>query len=192
MPPQTSFAELIQRLRAGDQEAVAELIRIYGDEIRTFIRQRLVFQRFRRTVDVSDIFQSVFAAFYVRVVTGQYDLDEPEQLTRLLVTMASNKIKNHARKAANRKAAEVGPGFLDAVTSPEQKPSDIIAFKELLERVHGLLSNDERSLADQRASGMRWADIAAGLGEQPDTVRKRFERALDRVCRELGIEMDHE
>ena len=78
------------------------------------------------------------------------------------------------------------------MTAHEETPSKILAFEELLQRAHSLLSEEERALADLRKGGQKWAEIAATLGEQPDAVRKRFERAMDRVCRELGIGIDDE
>ena len=49
------------------------------------------------------------------------------------------------------------------------------------------LSEQELFLADQRALGRAWDDIAAELGASPEALRKRLARALDRVGRELGF-----
>jgi hypothetical protein len=56
-----------------------------------------------------------------------------------------------------------------------------------------LLSDDERYLADQRAQGREWAEIAAQLGVPADGLRKKLTRALDRVAARLGLqEIDHD
>ena len=48
------------------------------------------------------------------------------------------------------------------------------------------LTDEERSLAEQRAEGRSWQDIAAACHGRPEALRKKLERALDRVCEELG------
>jgi hypothetical protein len=45
-----------------------------------------------------DICQSVLASCFVRATSGAFDLDNPEQLMKLLVTMARNKLASQARK----------------------------------------------------------------------------------------------
>ena len=39
-----------------------------------------------------DICQSVLGSFFVRAATGQYKLETPEHLLKLLTTMARNKL----------------------------------------------------------------------------------------------------
>ena len=110
-------------------------------------------------------------------------LDRPENLLRLLVTMARNKVLDHARRqqAARRdqrrvEGTEIG---LDAVADPSPSPSQIAVGRELLERVRRELSVEERALADQRALGRDWPEIAAERGATPDALRKKLTRALD-------------
>ena len=88
-----------RRVRAGDREAAAELVCQYEPEVRRFIRMQLQHSRLRRSFDSADIFQSVFLNFYVRVMGGQFDLEEPTQLLRLLATMARNRITDHGGEA---------------------------------------------------------------------------------------------
>ena len=45
-----------------------------------------------------DICQSVFAIFFVRVAAGQYDLKEPDDLIKLLLTMTRNKVAEKMRR----------------------------------------------------------------------------------------------
>ena len=52
----------------------------------------------RRLLDSADICQSVLGSFFFRAAGGQYDLNEPSQLIRLLVVMARNKLNFQIRK----------------------------------------------------------------------------------------------
>ena len=58
---------------------------------------RLRDPRMRRVFDSMDICQSVMASFFLRAAVGDFDLDEPSQLIRLLVGMARNRLAEHVR-----------------------------------------------------------------------------------------------
>jgi len=93
------YADFIRRVRAGDERAAEELVRRYETEIRLEIRVwlRVRDPRLRRVFDSMDICQSVLASFFVRAAVGDFDLDEPGQLIRLLVGMARNKLSEHVK-----------------------------------------------------------------------------------------------
>src|SRR5437660_12212613 len=97
MSDEQSFRDLIGRVRQGDEQAAADLVRRYEPAIRRAVRFRLTDARLRRTCDSMDVCQSVLLSFFVRAASGQYDLDTPEQLLRLLTTMARNQLLNQAR-----------------------------------------------------------------------------------------------
>src|SRR5436305_920725 len=135
MPPDPAFREMIGRLRAGDPSAAAELLKHYEPEVRRYIRVHLMSPRLHRFLDSGDIFQSVLAAFFVNVVDGQFDLEEPEQLIKLLVTMAHHKIVDYARKPDQRRAVERDAEDWHDLPAPGPRPSEVVARQELLERV---------------------------------------------------------
>src|SRR5216684_6247091 len=96
MSEETAFVDLIRRVRAGDAQASAELVRRYEPAIRIAVRVRLNDPGLRRLFDSMDICQSVLGSFFVRAALGQFELDNPDQLLKLLVTMARNRLTNHA------------------------------------------------------------------------------------------------
>jgi RNA polymerase sigma-70 factor (ECF subfamily) len=193
MSEEETFRGLICRVRAGDAAAAAELVHLYEPEIRRAVRLRLTDHRLRRVVDSMDICQSVLGNFFVRVAAGQFDLDRPEDLIALLVTMARNKVRDHARRQHaerrdQRRVEAAGAEMLAAVADATDSPSQIVAGHELLKAVHGRLSDEERFLAEQRAAGCQWGEIAAQLGGSPEALRKKLTRALDRAAREIGLD----
>jgi hypothetical protein len=60
----------------------------------------------------------------------------------------------------------------------------------MLDAFRQRLSAEERQLADRRAQGQGWAEIATGLGGTAQGRRKQLERAVERVMRQLGLEDD--
>ena len=197
MSDKGTFHDLLQRIRQGDQLAAAELVRQFEPELRRVVRVRLNDPRLRRTLDSVDVCQSVLANFFVRVSLGEFDLQEPEQLLHLLMVMARNKLRDKARRQQagrrDQRRLEVQEhGCLENLVAPGPGPDHIALGRDLLAEVHRLLTADERLLADQRAQGFEWAEIAARLGGKPDGLRKKLSRGLDRVVARLGLEViDH-
>jgi RNA polymerase sigma factor (sigma-70 family) len=188
------YSEFIRRVRAGDEHAAAELVRRYEPEIRLEVRTwlRLHDPRLRRVFDSMDICQSVLASFFVRAAVGEFDLEEPSQLIRLLVGMARNKlteqVRFHLRK--RRDVRRIGANELEQ-TDPaesEESPSELISARELLQKVRERFSDEERRLAELRAQGMGWAAVAGELGGTPEGRRKQLARAMERVGSELGLD----
>lgn len=183
----------MRRVRAGDAQAAEELVRTYEPEIRRAVRMYLTDPKMHRVLDSVDICQSVLANFFVRAAAGQFDVEQPEQLLKLLVTMARNRFRDHARgeradRRDNRRLQTGDSGLLGQAPGRSHTPSQIVAGRELLEEVHKRLSEDERKLAKARSEGREWSDIAEEMGVSAEALRKRLSRAMDRVSEELGLE----
>lgn len=191
MSKPASFADLIRWVRAGDQQAAAELVARYEPAIRRAIRFRLTDTRLQATLDSMDICQSVLASFFVRAAAGEYELEGPEQLLRLLLVMARNKLASQVRKqrAARRSFLRHDATLeLTEVPSSAASPSEEVAAAEMLVEARRRLTPEERQLVELRQGGMSWDQIAAELGSTATVLRKKLSRALDRVTRELGLE----
>jgi RNA polymerase sigma-70 factor (ECF subfamily) len=187
-----SIDELIRRVRAGDQDAAAVLVKRYEPAIRRAVRFRLADARLGTLLDSMDICQSVMASFFVRVASGQYKLETPEQLVKLLTTMARNKLisqarKQHAQRRDTRRSMPRSPDE-GGLVSAQQSPSNQVALRDLLEAVQRRLSPDERRIMELRGSGGDWASIALEMGGSAEALRRRLSRALDRVGEELGLD----
>ena len=196
------FASLIRRVRAGDEQAAAELVRRYEPAIRRAARVRMVDTRLNRLFDSMDICQSVLGSFFVRTALGQFELETPDQLLKLLATMARNKLANQLKlhgtgKRDFRRAEgnegrlgddELAPRRLENLAGPGASPSSEVAVRDLLDEARRRLSADELQLLDRRQQGREWKEIAAELGSTPDALRQRLTRAVDRIAQELRLD----
>src|SRR5262245_17783337 len=187
-----TFEELIQRVRSGDPEAAAELVRTYEPAIRRAVRFRLTDARLGNLFDSMDICQSVLASFFIRAASGQYELETPGQLLKLLTAMARNKLTSQARKqyAQRRDSRRVVSGDQDAdeFVAVGESPSTEVAARDLLQEVHRRLSPEERRLLELRNQGYEWTAIASEVGGGAEALRRRLSRALDRVSEQLGLD----
>jgi RNA polymerase sigma-70 factor (ECF subfamily) len=188
--PEEPFSELIERVRAGDERAAEVLVRRYEPEVRREVRFLLRDPFLRRTFDSMDICQSVMGSFFMRAALGEYDLGKPEDLIRLLISMTRNKVvdatrRQRAQRRDHRRATSLEAVDLAAVTPG---PSQVAEGRELLAVIRGKLSEEERRLADLRANGREWGDIASEVGGTAEARRKQLTRAISRVSRELGLD----
>jgi RNA polymerase sigma-70 factor (ECF subfamily) len=192
VPQASQFEDLIRRVRERDQVAARELVERYEPAIRRVVRIHLRDARMRRILDSTDVCQSVLASFFIRTALGEYDIDSPEQLLKLLAAITRNKVTNQAnhlraqrrdirRETSATEAAEFGP---DRASDPSEQAS----ARELLDKVRDRLGPDERYLAEQRSIGRTWKELADELGGTDVALRKKLSRALDTVMAGLGLE----
>jgi DNA-directed RNA polymerase specialized sigma24 family protein len=147
------FLDLIRRVRGGDPAAAAQLVERYLPAVRRVIRLSLRDSRMRRVLDSMDVCQGVLASFFIRAASGEYDLDSPARLLRLLVVMARNKLVSASRSYYVARRERPGPAVdavFDGLATSEPSPSSRLEWKDLLHQVRRRLGDDERRLADRR------------------------------------------
>src|SRR5256714_14194111 len=186
------FEGLLYRVRGGDSEAAFELVRRYESAIRVAVRTHLSDPALRQQFDSVDICQSVLASFFVRAAAGQYDLHEPGQLVALLRRMAHNKLamqvrSQHQQRRDVRRVSSISTTLAmpaDKNPGPEQQA----VHRDLLSRAYALMDPEVRRIADCRAGGTAWEEIATRLGGTAEARRKQFQRAMDQIAQTLEIE----
>lgn len=188
--PMDSFDNLIKDLAAGSEAAAIRLVEQFEPEIRRFIRFRLTRPEIRRFIDSVDISQSVLAKFFVEIGQGNFDLTNSKQLKNLLLTMASNKLKDHVRRsmAAKRAGGKLADQVeMNSIADSENSPSTYVMHSEILNAFRDQLTDEERHIVDERMNGRSWVEIGDELNMTTDAVRKRLTRAVDRAAVVLGV-----
>ena len=189
---QALFRDLIRRVRRGDPDAAREVVERYGPHIRRIARFELRDPRLRRLMDSEDVWQSVAGAFFVRAAAGDFELDTPRDLLALLSAMVRNRARRHAEREGAAKRDFRRLERLDADSAdPEAReptPASAALHRDLLSKLLGRLSAEDRRVAELRAEGLSWADVARRAGGTAEAIRKRHERACERAARELGLE----
>jgi len=189
---ENSFANLVRAVRAGKSEAVDKLIEQYESAIRREIRFALLDAHLQRMVDESDICQSVMMRFLVKLWTGDFDLQSSEDLVNLLKSMVRNRVADvrkywtAQRRDVRRNVAQLDP---DAAPVNDVTPGCLVANAELLNEFERRLSEQDRKILTMRREGNSWKEIAATI-DSPDrieAVRKRYQRTITCVSRDLGV-----
>lgn len=187
------FRELLGRARVRDQKACAKIVHHFTPAMHRQIRTQLAGLGVSHALDTEDVCQTVLANLFVRLAAGQFQLDEPDQLSKLLNRLVRNQVIDDMRhlRAARRGASRQqvsGDDVFDRIAADQPTPSRIVGGHDLLAEMYRRLTAEERSLADLRRAGREWDEIGREVGASPDSLRKKLARAYDRVIRELQLD----
>jgi DNA-directed RNA polymerase specialized sigma24 family protein len=188
------FPQWLQRLQEGDREAAAEFVNLIEPRLLQSVRARLAHFHLGRVIDPRDICQSVFGTFFSRAASTGFTIGSVEQLRALLVRMARNRVHDEARRHlagrrdCRRIVRNVPPEQLSHLEGAEPTPSKIAAGHELLEEIRRLFTEEEHRLLEERSRGRDWADISLEWGVRPEALRKKLNRAIQRVLRQLHLD----
>ncbi len=170
--------------RAGNEEAARQLFNKYMERLVALARRRIS-QRLASRVDPEDIVQSVFRTFFGRLRAGQFEIEDQDDLCKLLMRITVHKT---LRQVAFHKAAKRNPalekGQQDAaddrileVLDSEPTPEATVAFVDQLEHFLARLRPEERQVLEMRMQGHSNEEIAAKLKIKHDrTIRRIVER----------------
>jgi RNA polymerase sigma-70 factor, ECF subfamily len=190
-PAAPSDRSLLHRLRDGSDSAATQLFRRYADRVGKLARAKCSAE-LARLVDADDIVQSVFTSFFRAATKGHYDVPGGDELWRILLVIALNKIraKGNFHRAAKRDlrltagvaelAAWAGSGR-DADQSADFFLR--LAIAEALER----LPDAHQRMITLRIEGFDVAEIAAQTRRSKRTVERvlqEFRRDLANTLRE--------
>jgi RNA polymerase sigma factor (sigma-70 family) len=185
MLPEDQFQDLIGRVRCGDQDAWTQFAQTFEPfvlrVVRFAMRKQTNYTKIRSRLGSSDVCQSVFKSLFVGLKEGRFELNQPEQLQKLLRIMSRFKIATEGRRLSVilREVMDGGapPDQADSGPSPEKPVDD----RDLAEAILRQFSEDELDIVQRRLDGQTWPVIAAQIGVDADTLRRRLERAIKRV-----------
>jgi RNA polymerase sigma-70 factor (ECF subfamily) len=169
---------LVGRWRAGDAAARATLIARIDPLLRRFARGRVP-QLLRHEQDTADLVQSTWLRVLDRL--GSISLQHPGDFFAYLRMVLINALRESLRRQG------VSPidfhADAEAVTSvlaaSNVDPADWLAYEQIL----AAMPPEHRTLVLMRYEfGMSFAEISTELGETPNAVRMRLNRALARIA----------
>jgi RNA polymerase sigma-70 factor (ECF subfamily) len=174
---------LVERWRAGDDQAARQLFNEYADRLVALARRRLS-QRLASRVDPEDVVQSVFRTFFVRVKEGRFRIEEQDDLCKLLMRITVHKT---LRQVEFHKAAKRDPGMERAqgeqgqeellqALDGEPSPEAAATFIDQMEHFLNQLRPDEREILEMRIQGYTNEEIASKLGIYDRKIRRIVER----------------
>jgi RNA polymerase sigma-70 factor (ECF subfamily) len=200
MTREDSFAELMTRLKTGDERAAAEvferfvrrLVGVAANQFDSWIRLK---------VDVEGVVQSAFKSFFAGQGEGQYEgLADWDSLWGLLTVITLRKCyrKYHYLRAERRDprrelvragSADGDDDWWEAIDR-EPTPVEAAMLAEAVERLLGDLAPPERAIVELSLQGYTTTEIANQLRRSQRTVRRVRERVKHRLMREEAEDLD--
>lgn len=189
------LTQVVDRLRAGDQEVIREFVAKYEPFIRRNVRRRITYLNLQAAADSADICQSALGSFLNRCAAGDFDLSSRSGLENLLLTIATRKFARMARRelapARNRfRTVSLGSNIVFLNTN-KSDPEQDVDFADMLKAVEARLPPRERSLFARRREGVDWNRIAEEEGDSCEILRKRLSRAIRKVIVALKLDTAH-
>jgi RNA polymerase sigma-70 factor (ECF subfamily) len=190
MPEDSSFADLLARLRAGDPAAAARVVGQYSCRLAALARAHLD-RRILAREDPEDVLQSAFHSFFRRCSAGQFRLDRREDLWSLLVTLTLHKCGHRAdyHRAGRRDVRRDVAPPADASGSwwekfaREPTPTEAALLAETVERLLDGLEAHQQQIVRLSLQGETVAQISAGLGVTQRTVQRVLKGVRERLER---------
>lgn len=186
--------ELIERWRAGDEQAASDLYQRYVERLSGIVTAQLS-ERFRSRLDADDVVQSVCRSFFRRVSEGQFHFDQDDDVWKLLVTISLNKLRNQIRRhsAAKRDAAQetarrdntLPDDFYLEKLAATPSPVEAFIFSETIERISERLDEKHALMLQLRLEGHSQQEIADQLRTSDRTIRRMLENIREFLSREL-------
>jgi RNA polymerase sigma factor (sigma-70 family) len=167
---------LLRAIRGGSDEAAEKLYRRYAQRLRALAKAQSSHELARRE-DVDDIVQSVFGSFFRAASQGLYDVPAGEDLWKLFVVIAMNKIRakgNYHRAAKRDIRVTSGSEALERVGATELASDDEalaslqLVVDEALEKLPPLT----RQMALLRMQGHDIGEIARATSRSYRTVER--------------------
>ncbi len=184
---EVSDHSLMRRLRLGSEGAAAQIYLRYGHRLRALARAQSS-RELARSIDAEEIVQSVFGSFFRGARKGLYDVPAGEELWRLFLVIALNKIraKGAYYQAAKRAARLTLHG--SALMRRAAGNDDSAAFtclKLTIDETLEALPEEHRDLVLLRMEGYDVAEIAERLGRSRRTVERMLQYARKRLSSRL-------
>lgn len=176
--------QLIERARAGDEQAAQELVARFEPHVRRIVRTRLP-DRLRTKFDSMDFVQSVWGDVFVKLREGQLHFDSPGQFAQFLALLTRGKVVDQVRRFTGTQKHNVNretpvEGTEEGATllsGHDPTPSHVVASREELEALLARRKETHRQVLLLRAQGYTFVEIAEQLGVDERTARRVVQAA---------------
>lgn len=183
---------LIRRFREGSQDAASEIYLRYAKRLQaTAKKQTSTDLAVRKGAD--DIVQSVFRTFFRRVAVGQYEVVDGEDLWKLFLVIALNKIRtaaeyHRAQKRDVRRSKSVDSDLYRALSGRQNDEQvAMLVLQMTIEDILEKIPESNRELVRYRIEGFSVAEVAEKSGRALRSVERVLQNFRSRLWEEIEV-----
>ncbi|MBI3469334.1 MAG: sigma-70 family RNA polymerase sigma factor [Planctomycetes bacterium] len=176
-----SDRSLLRRFQHGQQDAATLLYQRYAKRLHALAAAQCLPDLARR-VDPDDIVQSVFRTFFRRAAEGHYDVPAGEELWKLFLVIALNKVRRAGlfHRAAKRDVRKTADGDAYEQALQDDTGQDEVALTVLrlvIEQTMAGLPRSHRQIVELRIQEYEVPEIAG--------ITQRSMRTVERVLQQF-------
>lgn len=177
---------LLHRFRRGHPDASTQLYLRYARRLHALAVKQSSPDLAQR-VDPEDIVQSVFRTFFRRAAQGHYDVPDGEEIWKLLLVIALNKVRaaGEYHRAAKRdvRITASGPSYERAVEKEAgQDETAYVILRMVVDQALEGLAPLQRRMIELRIEGHEVSEIARQV--------ERSKRTVERILQEFRARLD--
>jgi RNA polymerase sigma-70 factor (ECF subfamily) len=171
-----SDRSLLRRVQGGQPDASTQLYLRYADRLHALVTSQSSRELARR-VEAEDIVQSVFRTFFRRAADGHYSVPDGEEIWKLLLIIALNKVRKAGafHRAAKRDVRQTvgGVGF-DRTLESERGRDDgaLTVLRIVIEELLHAMPDANRRIVELRIEGYEVAEISERVGRSKRSVER--------------------
>lgn len=183
-----SDRSLLRRFQQGQSDASTELYLRYAERLRALAAAQTS-PALAHRVEPEEIVQSVFRTFFRRASRGEYSVPDGEEIWKLLLVIALNKVRAAGafHRAAKRdvRLTQGGAAYEHALESESGHDEDALTLLRLVveELLEGMPA-PHRQMIELRIEGFEVAEIAEKV--------ERSKRSVERVLQEFRARLDRQ
>ncbi len=185
---------LLRRFQAGESDAATAIYVRYAKRLQSLARSQTGAELALR-VDPEDVVQSVFRTFFRRAAEGHYEIPAGEELWKLFLVIALNKVRalGEFHRAKKRSVSQTqGLGKVEPFLAAEGNP-DENAFNVLKLTINDMLDDlpeVQRQMVLLRIEGHDVRTIAERTGRSKRSVERALQEFRVRLSQGLEVEPD--
>jgi RNA polymerase sigma factor (sigma-70 family) len=188
----TSDQTLLQRFRRGDSDAATALYLRYAKRLRA-LAQKQTAGNLAERMDPDDVVQTVFRTFFRRAAVGHYQIPGGEELWKLFLVIALNKIRDLGdyHRAAKRNMRRTVGLESSGPTVPLSGATDVASLHVLHLTIEDLLdsmSPSQREIVMLRIHGHEVNEISIACKRAKRTVERVLQEFRQQLCDQLAKE----
>lgn len=191
------FRQLMEQLKAGDQDAATEIFHRYSRRLIGLAASRLP-RSVQAKEDPEDAYASAMKSFFARQKKGEFEPESWDELNTLLSYLTVCKVDRRIRKYLTGKRdvrRESAPAADDAgevmqweSAAPDPTPAEAAETAETIKAVLAKLDPASQQILTLRLQGYSSSEIAASVGKSERTVFRVVDEIRDHVRELLGLD----